>query len=210
MKIVLLSKSKLEEDEIDIVTKLFENGLGTYHIRKPRVSTKQMKELLDSIPIQFHNRIVIHSHHNLARKYNLKGVHYTKSHLKKSFKNWWRKVTLGIAKSDLIKTTSHSKLISLYDKHEINYDYVFLSPIFDSLSGKFQSGFHMDGIVAAIQKSGVKIIARGGVEEKRIEQIRDLGFYGMALNTCIWNSKDPIDSFHKILAKCKELNISVE
>lgn len=43
MKIVLLSKSKLDEVEIDIVTKLFENGLGTYHLRKPRVSTKQMR-----------------------------------------------------------------------------------------------------------------------------------------------------------------------
>lgn len=210
MKIVLLSKSKVEEGEVEILTKLFENGLGTYHLRKPKLSTKKMKEFLDEIPIQFHNRIIIHSHHNLARKYNLKGVHYTKSHLKRNFKNWWRKLTLGIAKSDLIKTTSFSKLISLYDEHEIRYDYVFLSPIFDSLSGKFQSGFHVDGIIAAVQKSGVKIVARGGIEVKRIEQIRDLGFYGMALNTCIWNSKDPVEAFHNILTRCKELNIPVE
>jgi thiamine monophosphate synthase len=78
------------------------------------------------------------------------------------------------------------------------------------LSGKFQSGFHIDGIIAGIQKSGVKIVARGGVDVKRVEQINELGFYGMALNTCIWNSKDPIEAYHKIIERCKELNIKVE
>lgn len=210
MKIILISKSILDENELGIVKELFENGLGTYHLRKPQISTKQMRSFLDSIPSQFHNRIVIHSHHNLALKYNLKGVHYTKAHLQKTFKNWWRKITLRIANTALIKSTSHSKLVSVYEDHEIDFDYVFLSPIFDSLSGKFQSGFHIDGIKAAIQKSGKNIIARGGVELKRIEQIRDLGFYGMALNTCIWNSKNPVAEFHKILACCRELGIEVE
>ena len=210
MKIVLLSKPKLDEHEIDVVKALFENGLETYHIRKPRITTKQMKSVIDSIPQQFHNRIIIHSHHNLALKYNLKGVHYTKAHLQKTLKNWWRKITLGIAKTSLIKTVSHSKLVSLYDKQELDFDYVFLSPVFDSLSGKFQSGFHVDGIKAAIQKSGKKIIARGGIDIKRLPQIKELGFYGIALNSCIWNSKEPIEEFHKIIERCKELKIEID
>lgn len=210
MIIVLLSRSGFNETETEIVTKLFENGLETYHLRKPRLSTKQMKKIIEAIPAQFHSRIVIHSHHQLARKYNLKGVHYTKTHLKKSFKNWWRKITLGIAKTDLIKTTSHTKLITLYDEPKISFDYVFLSPIFDSLTGRFQSGFYEDGIRAAINKSGKNIVARGGVDVKRVEKINELGFYGMALNSCIWNSKEPLNEYMKIIAKCRELSIAVD
>ena len=210
MKIVLLSRSGFNEVETDIVTRLFENGLDTYHLRKPRLSTKKLKAVIEAIPQQFHSRIIVHSHHQLALKYNLKGVHYTKTHLKKSFKNWWRKITLRIATKDFVKTTSHTKLITLYDEPEIKFDYVFLSPIFDSLTGRFQSGFYEDGIRAAINKSGKKIIARGGVDIKRIEKIQELGFHGMALNSCIWNSTEPIEEFTRILAKCRELNIPVE
>ncbi len=35
----------------------------------------------------------------------------------------------------------------------MNFDYVFLSPIFDTITGKYQSGFYEDSILAAIQKN---------------------------------------------------------
>ncbi|MCD6068877.1 MAG: thiamine monophosphate synthase [Bacteroidetes bacterium] len=210
MKIVLLSKTRFDETEVAVVTSLFENGLDTYHLRKPKLSTRQVKQILDTFPKQFHSRIIIHSHHQLARKYNLKGVHYTRTHLRRSFKNWWRKITLGISKSDLIKTSSSTKLSSLYDDNEIEFDYVFLSPVFDSLTGKFQSGFYEDGIRAAINKSGKNIVARGGVDIRRLEKIKEIGFYGMALGSCIWESKEPLEEYLKIVSRCRELNIEIE
>lgn len=210
MKIILLSKSKFDENEVKIVTSLFEHGLETFHLRKPKLSTKQMRDVIESIPKHFHDRIVIHSHHQLARKYNLKGVHYTRTHLKKSFKNWWRKITLGIAKSDLIKTSSVTKLSSLYDEMEIPFDYIFISPVFDSLTGKFQSGFYEDGILAAIKKTGKNIIARGGVAYERLEKINEMGFHGFALGSCIWENEDPLREFLRITSRCRELNITVE
>jgi thiamine-phosphate pyrophosphorylase len=210
MKIVLLSKTRYDEKEMELVTRLFENGLETYHLRKPRLSTRDMRKVLDAIPKHFHSRIIIHSHHQLARQYNLKGVHYTRTHLRKSFKNWWRKITLGLSKSDIIRTSSFTKLSSLYDESEIEFDYVFLSPVFDSLTGKFQSGFYEDGIRAAINKSGRNIVARGGVDYRRLEKIKEMGFYGMALGSCIWDSKEPLEEYLRIVARCRELNIEVE
>jgi thiamine-phosphate pyrophosphorylase len=210
MKIILLSKTRYDEKEMELVTRLFENGLETYHLRKPRLSTREMRKVLDDIPKHFHSRIIIHSHHQLARQYNLKGVHYTRTHLKKSFKNWWRKVTLGLSKSDIIRTSSFTKLSSLYDESEIEFDYVFLSPVFDSLTGKFQSGFYEDGIRAAINKSGRNIVARGGVDYRRLEKIKEMGFYGMTLGSCIWDSKEPLEEYLRIVARCRELNMEVE
>ncbi|MGZ3865735.1 MAG: thiamine phosphate synthase [Bacteroidia bacterium] len=210
MKIVVISQSKVLEDEHKIITDLFEAGLGTLHVRKPRLRTKQLIEYIEKIPAHFHNRIIIHSHHNLAGKYNLQGVHYTRMHLEPTFRNWWREKKLGLIKRKLVRTASHNKLASLYDESDIVYDYVFLSPIFDSITGKYQSGFYEDAIQAAVQKTGLKIVARGGIDVTRIEKIQELGLYGAALYSCLWNSEKPLEEFLKIMHRCKELGIEVD
>jgi thiamine-phosphate pyrophosphorylase len=210
MKIIVISPSKIKENEIKNVIQMFEAGLESYHIRKPKFNTKQLQEYIEKIPKQFHNRIVIHSHHNLARKYNLHGVHYTKKHLEKNLRNWWREKMLRISKSNFVKTTSHGKLASLYDIEEMKFDYVFLSPIFDNITGKYQSGFYEESIKAAIQKTGKNIIARGGVDITRIEKINELGFYGMALYSVVWDKENPVDEYLKIIRRCNELGIKVD
>ena len=210
MKVVVISPSKIKENEIKNVIQMFEAGLDTYHIRKPKFSTKQLQEYIEKIPKQFHNLIIIHSHHNLARKFNLQGVHYTQKHLEKNFRNWWREKMLRISTSDFVKTTSHGKLSSLYDTEQMNFDYVFLSPIFDTITGKYQSGYYEDSIKAALQKTGKKVIARGGVDVTRIEKIKELGFYGMALYSSIWDRENPVEEYLKIIRRCNELGIAVE
>lgn len=210
MKIVVISPSKLTENEHKTIEQLFELGLDTYHIRKPRFRTSELEDFIKKIPQHFHNRLIIHSHHKLASKYDLQGIHYTRMHLEPSFKNWWREKRLNFIKRKLIKTASHTKLASLYDSSEIDFDYVFLSPIFDSITGKYQSGFYEASIKAAIQKTGVKIVARGGIDITRIEKVKELGFYGMALYTCLWNSEKPAEEYLKIIRRCEELGIKVE
>ncbi len=210
MKIIVISPSKFKEDEIKNVIRLFEAGLETYHIRKPKFNTQQLKDYIEQIPKQFHNRIVIHSHHNLARKYNLLGVHYTKKHLEKNIRNWWREKMLRISTSNFIKTSSHGKLSSLYDPEEMKFDYVFLSPIFDTITGKYQSGFYEESIKAAIVKTGKNIIARGGVDVSRIEKINELGFYGMALYSVIWDKENPLEQYLKVIRRCNELSIKLD
>lgn len=210
MKIVVISQSKILENEHDIIRQLFEAGLDTFHLRKPHLRTAQLQEFIEKIPPQFHNRLIIHSHHRLATKFNLQGVHYTRLHLEKTFRNWWRERKLRFIKRKLVRTTSHNKLATLYDKADIHFDYVFLSPIFDSITGKYQSGFYEDSIRAAIQKTGQRIVARGGIDVTRIEKVYELGFHGMALYSCIWNSEHPIEEYLKVVRRCKELGIKVE
>jgi thiamine-phosphate pyrophosphorylase len=210
MKVIVISPSKVKENEIKNVIQMFEAGLDTYHIRKPKFSTKQLQEYIEKIPKQFHNLIIIQSHHNLARKYNLQGVHYTQKHLEKNLRNWWREKMLRISTSSFVKTTSHGKLSSLYDTDEMNFDYVFLSPIFDTITGKYQSGYYEDSIKAALQKTGRKVIARGGVDATRVEKIKELGFYGMALYSSVWDKENPVEEYLKVIRRCNELGIKVE
>lgn len=210
MKLIVISPRSKKDNEIENVVRMLENGLETFHLRKPKYSTRMMKEYIEKIPKQFHSRIVIHSHHRLAAKYKLKGIHLTKSHLAKKFKTWFNIKYLGFRLSNFEISVSYSKLSSIYDHEKLKSNYCFLSPIFDSLTGKFQSGFYEDGIRAAIQKSHKNVIARGGVDINRLEKINELGFYGCALYSTVWDSDNPVNEYMKIVHRLHELKIPVE
>lgn len=210
MKIVVISTPYRLQEEQTILTQLFENGLTSFHLRKPRSRFGEMKEYLQAIPAQYHNRIITHTHHKLVKQFNLQGVHYTSVHLQPTFKNWWHARQLARYTKDLVKTASYKKLSTLAEKSEINYDYVFLLPVFDSITGKFQSGLYEDSIKKTLQQCGKKVIAMGGIDIHRIERIQELGFAGMALNNCLWNAADPVEEFCKITNRCRELGIWVE
>jgi thiamine-phosphate pyrophosphorylase len=210
MKIVVISPTNNFKEEHEIISELFENGLTMYHIRKPFYGKEKLKEYIKKIPEQFHNRIIIHSHHTLARTFNVLGVHYSNKDLELNFRNWWREKMLVSRAEILIKTTSHKKLATLYEKKEMNFYYVFLMPVFDPITGHYQSGYYEDGLKAAIKKSKEKIIVLGGVDIKIIEKIVELGFYGMGLNSCLWDKENPVEEYLKIVARCKELGVLIE
>jgi thiamine-phosphate pyrophosphorylase len=91
----------------------------------------------------------------------------------------------------------------------------FLSPVFDSISkqgykSKFSDRlytllqFH-PSLISAIR--GKNIIALGGIDEDKIELVRKTGFAGAAVLGAIWNSKDPLEKFLRIKAKCQKTDL---
>ena len=210
MKIIAISPTINFKNEHEIVVELFGNGLETYHVRKPLYSRETLKKYIEKIPEQFHSRLVIHSHHTIVRKFNLLGVHYSDRDFQPNLKNWWREKRLVSKEKELIKTTSHQKLAAIYEKKEMNFDYVFLMPVFDPITGHYQSGYYEDGLKNAIQKSKQRIIVLGGVDINKIEKIAELGFYGMGLSSCLWEKETPTKEYDKIIARCKELGIRTE
>lgn len=55
-------------NEISIIHSLFEEGLSFIHIRKPDFSETEMESFLLAIGLEYHNRLVLHNHHHLAKK----------------------------------------------------------------------------------------------------------------------------------------------
>lgn len=209
MKLILISSSSGIEKEVEILTSMFEKGLQTLHLRKPKYSTPKLKKLLQSIPSQYHNRIVIHSHHNLVLKFDLKGVHLTKSHKRRRLKTWFTLMMIKRRKPDILITTSYTKLGNILEA-EKQYSYVFLSPIFDSSTSKYQAGFTEHSLLGTLKKTPYKVIARGGVDIDHITKVQELGFYGLAIHSAIWNIDDPVTEFESYINKFKELGIPAE
>lgn len=211
MKLIVISNSGIVENEAIIVTKLFEAGLETFHLRKHKISTKKTKEFISSIPAHFHNRIVVHSHHNLARYFTLKGIHLTKTHKKRRFRTWLMLKLIKLKNPHIIITTSFDTIGKLFETNSnYNYDYVFLSPIFDSITSKFQGGYTNYSLKSALTKSVHKVIARGGVDINAIEKAHEIGFEGLAFYNSIWKRKDPVAEFNNIIEKFEELKIPIE
>jgi thiamine-phosphate pyrophosphorylase len=95
-------------------------------------------------------------------------------------------------------------------------EYAFLSPVFDSISKPgYKSPFSdrmnrflkfKPELMTAIK--GKNIIALGGIDEDKISMARKIGFAGVAVLGAIWNSKDPVQKFIKIKAKCQKKDIA--
>ena len=210
MKLVVITQSQKSETEIAAIIQMFESGLSTLHIRKNRFSTKELEEYIKEIPEHFHNRIIIHSHHRLALKYNLKGFHFTSTHLKKKFHLWWNTKMIYIRKPNLIKSISFRRLSELYLEQKVKTDYCFVGTMFHNVSGELYSGFYPETVDAALTKSGKKIYARGGINEKSVELAYKLGFHGIALYGHLWNSTSPFTKYIEFIRYCKEKNIPID
>ena len=174
-KIIIISNPKPIINEANIITTLFDNGLELFHIRKPFDTIIEIDKLLKNIPNDFHSKIVIHQYYQLTNYYNLKGIH---------IKNNNEIIT---NKYNIISTSFHS-INELSNKN--NFQYVFLSPIFNSISKeRYSSQFTINELQKA-NKQGIfdnKVIALGGIKPDKIELIKKLGFGGAAVLGYIWN-----------------------
>lgn len=210
MEITVITSSKKNDEEPEIITKFFEAGLTTLHLRKPRYSTKQLIRYIDQIPAHFHDRIIIHQHHDLIFKYNLKGIHFTNVHLQRKFQKWWFLRKLRLSGKKIISSRSYHKLSEAYNTEEIKFNYYLLGTVFNNLTNTFYSGFYEHGIIAALKNSGKDFIARGGINESTIEKAWQLGFKGVALNSYLWKDDNPFGKFVEVLDFCKAKGIPVE
>lgn len=210
MEIVLITSSKKDDQEPELVTKLFEAGLTTLHLRKPNWSTRQLTNYIEAVPAHFHDRIIIHSHHDLVFKYNLKGIHWTEVHLTRKFKKWWFLRKLKASSKKVIFTRSYHKLSEVYNPEQLDFNYYLIGTIYNNITNEFYSGFYEQGVNAAIKTAKKQFVARGGINEVTIEKSYKYGFKGVALNSQIWKAEDPFKRFIAILEDCKTRGVPVD
>jgi thiamine-phosphate pyrophosphorylase len=206
MKLVVISPSKTTELEPRIVTTMFEHGMDCFHLRKLSMRTREMIEYIEKIPAHFHNRMMIHSHHKLAGRYDLKGVHLTHYHLEKKFGTWMRLRLLKARKPHLTISSSYHKISHVY-QNKNKYTYAMIGSIFDPVSGNYHAGFSENSLRTVIDKSDIPLVARGGTLLENIERCHALGFAGMAFSGGIWKHEKPLERFDEIINRFRELKL---
>lgn len=199
MKLIVFSSPDRSLAEAKEVTQMFEEGLDFFHIRKTNFSRDELIAYLNVIPSKYHLKIVLHSQHILKKAYRLGGLHINRTQRKKKFKSNFKFWLFKKMNSRLYFTRTHSKLSSLTDD-TIVYKYVFLSPVYDSISKIGHAGnFGNRSIEKYVKMSKSPVIALGGVDEIKFEECKELGFDGVAVLGYIWNNEtmSPIEAFRK-------------
>ncbi|MDA8715333.1 thiamine phosphate synthase [Flavobacteriales bacterium] len=207
MNIVVFSSANKLNSEIPHVIKMFEHGLSCFHLRKPMARFKELENYIQAIPDEYKNRIIVHSHHELANIYGLKGIHHSRLHRKKGISKKLRIAFNRLVRKKMKFTKSCHSLKSV-NKEDGKYDYVFLSPVFDSISKNYHKRkFPTRDIEKTIKSTPQTIYALGGINPNNIEQAYRMGFDGIAVLGYIWESSaNPVEGFLEIQKKINELS----
>ena len=189
MKWITITSPKFLSGEAIFIDKLFSQGLDLLHIRKPDAPLEAYKLFLLQIPKQWYSRIVLHEHFALAEEFGLHGIHLNR-----------RYSVAPNAFHGSISCSCHTIEEVITQKE--SKDYVFLSPIFDSIS---KVGYHAAFSPTLLKQAAVenvideKVIALGGITAKNIPLVKEWHFGGVALLGDIWKRmSDPqVDEYLK-------------
>jgi thiamine-phosphate pyrophosphorylase len=180
MKLILITSPTYFVEEDKIITSLFEEGLDILHLRKPDTAPMYAERLLTLIPEQYHKRIVVHGHFYLKEEFRLKGIHLN-----------LRNPNAPEHYKGHISCSCHS--LEEVKERKRNYDYVFMSPVFDSISKQNYNAQYSPEEIKKAHKQGIidkKVYALGGIDVHNIKEVKKYGFGGAAIMGAIWQKFD--------------------
>lgn len=209
MRLIVISPSKVVENEHSLVSYMLDNGLPTYHLRKPGFSMEDMARYIEQFTDEQQKKIVLHSYHKLLLDYDLKGLHLSKRHKKKQFKSWLTRTLIELRMGRKIVVSSSSKSLSSMASNYKEFDYVMLTPVFIDPHGN-KSNFSPALLQQVLKSFPNKIVARGGSDSESIVKARDMGFAGIAFHNFFWNKEEAKKEFDNVINRFQQLGISIE
>lgn len=171
MNLIAITKPYTEDNEVAFIRRVFESGFDILHLRKPDANIEYCRRLLKELTPDERKKIIIHDYPELYYEFALKGIHINKNVVEypEGYQGFKTRSCHSLEEVKLCKD---------------DFDYVFLSPIFDSISKKgYKSAFTEDELRRASQDGIIdnKVVALGGVTFDKIPFLKDLGFGGAAM-----------------------------
>ncbi|HVV07124.1 MAG TPA: thiamine phosphate synthase [Puia sp.] len=158
------------DGEADCLEELLQAGVEKLHIRKPGDAGE---ELLKRLAPAWSSKLVLHGEQEMALAYGVPQIHG----------HWFDDpISVGLSAS----THSWEEVGQIMPGR---LEYVFLSPLFDSIS---KPGY-MAGAGLLKRPEGVKpckLIGLGGIDQHTIGQVMDHGWDGAAVLGYIWEKPE--------------------
>ena len=200
MQLIVITRPDIYEGETTLVDRLFRLGMPRLHLRKPQASREELAAWIEQVDAPFRSRIVLHDHHPLARDYHLGGIHLNSrcpdvpdwartERLTESFTKGLSECLTG---GFTVSRSCHS--LDEVVQHKAECDYLFLSPLFDSISKQGYGAAFAPEVIAEARQQGIidwQVYALGGISLERLPAVREMGFGGAAVLGDLWQAKDP-------------------
>jgi len=200
MKVIIITPDNHVNNEADIVNKLFDNGLQRLHVRKPLYAANDYRSYIETIKPQYHPRIAVHGDFELYNEFDLGSIHLSSS--ARNDKNIMEQV--AVLPPSVISASFHSW--QEVEENEFPYGYVFISPVFDSVSKTgYKAGIDLAGATKLKErflqqkKYCPAIIGLGGVGAEQTGILQQNGFDGAAMLGTIWMNDDPVAKYIEVM-----------
>ena len=182
--VIVITMPEMFPGETEVVNTLFANGIQRLHLRKPGASEQEMAEWIGRIDLPFRQKIIVHDHHRLLKTMGLGGIHLNARNPEAPA---WFSAERQKRRSVTLSRSCHS--LEEIAQWKGVCDYLFLSPIFDSISkGGYTSAFTRETLLQAYHDGlfSKPVYALGGVSADNIRSIYDYGFAGAAVIGSLW------------------------
>ena len=172
---IAVTPPAFHDGEAAFISRLLAGGVDVVHLRKPGSAEAECAGLLEALSEDERARVVVHDHFDLAARYGLMGIHLNS-----------RNPSVPEGFHGQLSRSCHSMEEVRRFKPECGY--VFLSPVFDSISKRGYVSAFSAGELNRAAASGIidsRVVALGGVTPERLPYLRSLGFGGAAMLGCV-------------------------
>lgn len=177
MKLIIITSPAPVAGEAFILPQLYSLGVFRIHFRRPSWSIEQTRAFLSQLPTECLSRLVLHDHHSLINEFALGGIHLNA-----------RNPNAPLGYDGAISRSCHTLQEVIEHKNQV--DYLFLSPIFDSISKiGVQAAFSEQRLLQASEEGIIddKVFALGGVTPTRALQLHNWSFGGAVVLGDFWS-----------------------
>jgi len=171
MKLIALTSPSFFEGEVNFLDFLATEGVDLIHFRKPDAPIDDCERIIANISHHCKAKTVVHQHFSLATKYGLHGIHINR-----------RNPSIPPFHQGSVSRSCHT--LDEVQAYKASCDYVFLSPIFDSISKRGYRSAFTDNMLTEAANRGVideKVYALGGISCDNICQLCVWRFGGAAM-----------------------------
>ena len=200
MKIIIITSPGFLKGEAQLLINLLERGADRIHLRKPESKEGELIQLIEKIPAALHPRLSIHEHFSLIHKYALGGIHLNR-----------RNPLPPQGYNGILSCSCHSTQEVKLHKDKMNY--LFLSPIFDSISKTgYKSAFNEEELDWAMRAGIIdkKVVALGGITAKHIKKLLQWHFGGFAMLGEIWQEYHDISDAPELYKRFEQAKMQIQ
>ena len=183
--------------ETDIINRLFREGLDELHLRKPDYTKDDYMEFIERIDPEHHSKLVLHSYYTLVHNYDIRKIHLNYNWRKNPAMRFFLNQAVLLGKK-IRKSTTVNNYKSLYAAKP-GIDELIMGPVFSKISNSINNQLvKTETLEKALSHSKVPVIGLGGVGADTLGFFKSVGFDGIALQSSIWRSMDPIKAFIEV------------
>ena len=165
-----------------------------FHARGHSLSGLEHFDLAQRLAVYPSSRLFVNDRLDVALAAGARGVHLGRGSLpveaaRRLEAGWW----IGKSVHDLDEAQA---------AQAEGADYLFLGPVFATATHPDREPLGL-GLLRAVAKLGMPVVAIGGVTPERVRDVRAAGAYGIAAIRAIWDAREPAGQLRRMLEELK-------